>query len=191
MKPATVIGIILGILVLGGALYYFTQGPSASPDDDMLTLTSSAFENGAAIPQQFTCDGANISPALSISGVPEGTMSLVLIMDDPDVPTVVRPEGVFDHWVLYAIPPDTREIPENSLAGDTGLNGAGKDAYTGPCPPSQFEPAEHRYYFTLYALDNTPTFAKTPTKAEVLAAIDGHVIESAELMGRFQRPAAD
>jgi len=112
---------------------------------------------------------------------------MVLVMEDPDVPKNLRPDGLFVHWVLHAMPPDTKEIPENSWAGDTGLNGAGRDSYTGPCPPPQYEPREHRYFFRLYALDNTPIFDTTPTRDEVLAAIDGHVIESAELMGRYQR----
>lgn len=134
-----------------------------------------------------------MSPALSIDGVPEGAVSLALIMDDPDIPQVARDErGIeaWDHWVLFDLPPSTREIPEGGLpagVGTTGVNTNGSNAYTGPCPPPQFEPSEHRYVFTLYALDTTLGLREGSTKAQALAAMEGHSIEQATLTGRYKR----
>lgn len=153
-----------------------------------LTLTSPAFEHGGKIPAHYTCDGTRtLSPALVWSVVPDGTVSLVLIMDDPDVPKAIKPDGVFDHWTLFNISPTTTEIPEGGSVGSAGVNGAGSNAYTGPCPPPQYEPSEHRYFFRLYALDIELPFASGATKTEVLAAMQGHVLAEAELMGRYKR----
>jgi len=153
-----------------------------------LTLTSSAFAEGASIPSRFTCDGdRSVSPALSIAGVPEGTKSLALIMDDPDVPKALHADGVFDHWVLFNIPADTREIPEGTSVGVAGANGAGKNAYTGPCPPPQYEPSEHRYVFKLYALDSELALQQGATKADVEKAMEGHIVAQAQLVGRYKR----
>lgn len=160
---------------------------STSMASSTLTLTSSAFENGASIPSRFTCDGVQVSPPLSISGVPEDAKSLVLIMDDPDVPKALKPDGTFDHWVLFNIPPETREIPEGGSVGIAGVNGAGKDAYMGPCPPAQYEPSEHRYFFKLYALDSMLSLNASASKTDVLGAMEGHVVGEAELIGRYKR----
>lgn len=153
-----------------------------------LSLTSPAFQNGASIPSQFTCDAENVSPPLTIAGVPEGAKSLVLLMDDPDVPKALRPDGVFDHWTLFNIPPDTTEIPQAGIVGTVGTNGAGKNIYTGPCPPREYEPSEHRYFFKLYALDSLLSLGTGMTKQEVLDAMEEHVLAQAELMGRYKRP---
>ncbi len=179
----------LGFLIIIGATYFFisTKKLETPTPTSMLTLTSSAFEKDARIPAKYTCDAGNISPPLSIANIPAGTKSLVLIMNDPDVPKALVPSGVFDHWALYNIPPETAEIPEGGVAGNPGLNGAGKDAYTGPCPPTEYEPTEHRYFFKLYALDTTLEFFKEPTAANLEAAVEGHTIESAELMARYDR----
>lgn len=153
-----------------------------------LTLTSTQFENNASIPARFTCDGDRaVSPALSIEGVPLGTKSLVLIMDDPDVPKVLHADGVFDHWVLFNIPADTREIPEGGSVGVAGANGAGANAYTGPCPPPQYEPSEHRYIFKLYALDAELPLQAGATKADVEKAMSGHILTETQLVGRYKR----
>lgn len=176
--------IIASLFFLGGTLKPESQIPQTS---SMLTLTSPAFSENEVIPAKYTCDGENVSPPLSIAGVPEGTKSLVLLMDDPDVPKALKPDGVFDHWVLYGIAPNTKEIPEGTVVGNQGLNGRGKDAYTGPCPPPQYQPREHRYFFKLYALDTTLTFIKVPTKADLEGALEGHTLESAELIGRYER----
>ncbi|QQG38409.1 MAG: YbhB/YbcL family Raf kinase inhibitor-like protein [Candidatus Kaiserbacteria bacterium] len=152
-----------------------------------LTLSSAAFAHEASIPSEYTCDGKGTSPPLSISGVPEGTKSLALIADDPDVPKQLKPDGVFDHWVLFNIPPTTVEIPAGGSAGTAGANGAGNYAYTGPCPPPQYEPSEHRYFFTLYALDAELPLAEGASKQEVLAAMAGHMIQETQLMGKYKR----
>ena len=152
-----------------------------------LALTSKAFKNGETIPAKYTCDGDNASPPLVISGVPAGTVTLALIMDDPDVPKQLRPSGVFDHWTVFNIQPDATEISESGTVGMLGVTGRGTLGYTGPCPPPQYEPCEHRYFFRLYALDTKLNLAEGATKDEVLAAMHGHVLSSAELMGRYSR----
>jgi Raf kinase inhibitor-like YbhB/YbcL family protein len=152
-----------------------------------LSLTSSAFSEGASIPSKYTCDGQQQSPELSIAGVPTAAKSLALVMDDPDVPKQLKSDGVFDHWVLFNIPPDTTAIAEGGTVGTAGANGSGKNAYTGPCPPPQYEPSEHRYIFTLYALDDVLPLQAGASKADVLQAMQGHIIAQAQLTGRYRR----
>ncbi|MDE1875124.1 MAG: YbhB/YbcL family Raf kinase inhibitor-like protein [Patescibacteria group bacterium] len=150
-----------------------------------MKLSSPAFAAGGSIPSVYTCDGANSHPPLVFDGVPAEAKSLVLIMDDPDVPKDLVPSGVYDHWVVFNIPPKTTGVAEGSESpGTLGANGAGQPAYTGPCPPDR----EHRYFFRLYALDTQLALKKGATKDEVLAAIDGHVISKAELMAKYARP---
>jgi Raf kinase inhibitor-like YbhB/YbcL family protein len=108
-------------------------------------------------------------------------------MDDPDVPAEVRPERNFDHWVLFDIPPATLGISEGGSIGTKGANGRGAPAYAGPCPPPQYAPSEHRYFFRLYALDTMLNLPEGATKQQVLEAMEGHVIAQAELMGRYER----
>ena len=177
-----------------GAMVYFVPDALVQSSEgggtmsSMMELTSVAFENNGMIPAEYTCDGDNQPVPLSVSGVPEGARSLALVVDDPDIPEevkVARGIDVFDHWVLYNINPDTAEITPGS--GAFGLNSAGSAAYTGPCPPSQYEPKEHRYVFTLYALSGSMNFIKAPTKEELLAAIEGQVIQTATLTGRYRR----
>ena len=108
-------------------------------------------------------------------------------MDDPDVPKQLRPDGVFDHWTLFNIPASMSEIPEGGSVGIAGANGAGKNAYTGPCPPPQYEPSEHRYVFTLYALDRMLDLKAGATKQEVKAAMQGHILEQTQLIGKYKR----
>jgi len=203
MRNAYAIVGIAGLIVFLGAAYAFNRSFTQSGDTvstqartdasismapSTLTLTSSAFAEGASIPSRFTCDGdRSVSPALSIAGVPEGTKSFALIMDDPDVPKQLHPDGVFDHWVLFNISLDTREIPEGGSVGVAGENGAGKNAYTGPCPPPQYEPSEHRYIFKLYALDSELALQAGAAKADVEKAMEGHILAQAELIGRYKR----
>lgn len=150
-----------------------------------ITLTSSAFEEGGAIPSKYTCDGADVSPPLSWAGVPEGTESLALISDDPDAPM-----GTWVHWVLFNLPPDATELAENIPPGLTLPNGArqgetdfGRIEYGGPCPPG----GTHRYYFRLYALDVMLDLDAGATKAELVDAMEGHVLDEGELMGTYKR----
>ena len=159
----------------------------AYPSSKHMELTSSAFTSNSLIPAKYTCDGEGVSPPLSITGVPEGTQSLALVVDDPDVPKQIKPDGVFDHWVLFNIPTSTTAIPEGGLAGSVGLNGAGKSSYYPLCPPKEYQPSEHRYVFVLYALAIAPTFMQPPTKEELLRSIEGHVVAQSQLVGRYGR----
>ncbi len=153
-----------------------------------MKIASKAFENSAYIPPQYTCDaeGGAMNPPLQISGVPEETKSLVLLMDDPDIPAAAKQSmGIdkFDHWTLYGISPDTLEIGEGASAGASGLNSAGKTGYTPPCPPD----GEHRYFFKLFALDTNINFIKAPRQSDIEAAMQGHILDSAELVGLYKR----
>jgi Raf kinase inhibitor-like YbhB/YbcL family protein len=153
-----------------------------------LTLTSSAFMPGAAIPSRYTCEGENISPPLAWDGVPAGTKSLALIIDDPDAPDPKAPKRVWVHWILYNLPADSRGLAENADRGglpagaSQGLTDAKKTSYGGPCPPI----GRHRYFHKLYALD-TALDLKQPTKAELEAAMQSHVLAQAELIGTYQK----
>lgn len=151
-------------------------------------LTSPAFADDASIPPKYTCDGnKEISPPLVITGVPDGTKSLALIMDDPDVPKSVKPDGMFDHWILFNIPAQTMGLVEGESAGVPGKNSVGTTTYINPCPPPQFDPPEHRYIFTLYALDMMLSLSAGASKAEVLQAMQGHIVAQTRLIGRYQR----
>jgi len=103
------------------------------------------------------------------------------------VPKALHADGVFDHWVLFNIPAETREIPEGGSVGIAGANGAGKNAYTGPCPPPQYEPSEHRYVFKLYALDSELPLQAGATKADVEKVMEGHIVAQTELVGTYKR----
>jgi Raf kinase inhibitor-like YbhB/YbcL family protein len=181
---------ILGLyLAFGGSK---TETPPISNQTDStstmsLTISSPAFVHEGQIPSKYTCDGENISPEIHISGVPEGTQSLVLVMDDPDIPdSVKQARGIekFDHWTLYGIPPETTVLPEGALVGNLGLTSRGEAKYGGPCPPDR----EHRYFFRLYALTGTLNFFTVPTQRDVEGAAKGMMIEGATLMGRYNRP---
>jgi Raf kinase inhibitor-like YbhB/YbcL family protein len=150
-----------------------------------LQITSSAFSEGRMIPKRYTCDGADISPDLSWSGVPEGTKSLALICDDPDAPV-----GTWVHWVLFNIPPDAGGAPAEIAPDKTLANGArhGTNSwkrlgYGGPCPPG----GTHRYYFKLYALDTVLELDGGITKAQLETAMKGHILAEAQLMGKYKR----
>lgn len=193
---------LLGVaffIVFGSPAYFvpknddamLQRGDENSMKKVQMTLASPAFPDGGTIPSAYTCDGVNISPPLSIDGVPEGAAALILVMDDPDVPKVLRSDGMFDHWVVYGIDPGTKEIEEGTAPGSLGLNGRGEASYTGPCPPSEYEPSEHRYFFRLYALDTALAFEKAPSKEDVLEALAGHVIAEATLMGKYKRVVSD
>lgn len=152
-----------------------------------MKITSPAFTEGAKIPSKYTCDGKNISPPLNISEVPQEAASLVLFMDDPDIPDFVKQKfriQVWDHWVVFNIAPETREIPEGkNPPGHLGRNTGGNNSYGGPCPPDR----EHRYFFKLYALDTELDLPEGTTKAEVEKAMKNHIVAEAKLMGRYER----
>jgi hypothetical protein len=154
-----------------------------------LLISSPLFADGAPMPRKLTCEGDDVSPPLNWSGVPSGTKSFVLIVDDPDAPDPKAPRMVWVHWVLYNIPPDTTGLAEGaSPAGlprgaEVGLNDWQRTDYGGPCPPI----GRHRYFHKLYALDKRLEGLERPTKAEVLTAMKGHVLAEAALIGTYEK----
>ena len=153
----------------------------------VLKITSPAFADGAAIPRKYTCQGEDLSPPLNFSGVPQGARSLVLIVDDPDAPDPKAPKMTYVHWVLFDLPPDTTEIVEGMVAlpprTKSGLNDWKRTGYGGPCPPI----GRHRYFFKLYALDARLEGLSAATKADVVAAMQGHVLAEAQIVGTYQK----
>lgn len=147
---------------------------------NIMKITSPAFSEGAIVPQKYTCQGEDISPPLIISGVPLETKSLVIILDDPDAPN-----GTFTHWILYNIDPKTTEIDENKIPESAilGKNDADNNRYVGPCPPR----GTHRYFFTIYALNDILALQGGEKTEEVYKAMQHHVIEQAQLMGKFAK----
>lgn len=186
----------IGYLLLAGAIGYLVwAGKVHAPLDDItstntdtmtdMIIRSPAFNNGELIPGKYTCDGDDMSPPLAFDAVPENAQSLVLIVHDPDVPTSIREDGTWDHWVLFNMPPTVTRIGEGETPDAvSGVTTRGDTAYGGPCPPN----GEHRYFFTLYALDTELALGEGATKQDVLAAMDGHVLAEAQLMGRYARP---
>jgi len=145
-----------------------------------MKLTSPAFSDNGHIPVKFTCQGDDVNPQLDILGVPAGTKSLVLIMDDPDAPM-----GTWDHWIVFNIPPSTATIEEDSVPAGAvqGRNSWGKSSWGGPCPPS----GTHRYMFKLYALDTMLELGPGAVKSDVHKAMSGHVLAQAELTGLYAK----
>jgi Raf kinase inhibitor-like YbhB/YbcL family protein len=154
-----------------------------------LSLTSPVFTHNGSIPKLYTCQGKDISPAISWSGLPSGTKSIALIVDDPDAPDPAAPKRVWVHWVLYNIPPSATGLPEavnaTGLPSGTrqGRNDWDRLGYGGPCPPI----GRHRYFHKLYALDTVLPDLKQPTKATLLEAMEGHVLEVAEVIGTYEK----
>lgn len=142
-----------------------------------MKITSPEFKNNEAIPQKFTCEGKDINPAFFIEGIPAGTKTLALIMDDPDAPM-----GTWVHWVVYNIAPVPR-IEEDSVPGKQCLNNFRRESYGGPCPPSGM----HRYFFKIYALDTELNLAKGATKGALEQAMQGHILDKAELIGLYKK----
>jgi len=153
-----------------------------STNSDFMKLSSPVFVHQGLIPSRYTCDGENTSPPLEIIGVPAEAKSLVLIMDDPDA---VKPAGkVWDHWIVFNIPPSTSIIKEGEEPpGVPGLGTGGNKGYSGPCPPD----GEHRYFFKVYALDIELDLPAGAVKQDILAAMDGHILAEAELVGLYNR----
>ena len=142
-----------------------------------LLLKSPAFENNKKIPLKYTCDGTNISPPLTIEGIPDEAKTLALIVDDPDAPS-----GTFDHWVVWNIRASTNKIDENKAPGTEGMNSARERGYHGPCPPS----GTHRYFFKVYALDTSLDLSAKSKKKDVEKAMGGHVLAKGELIGLYR-----
>jgi len=171
--------------VLVAALFLLTAIMAEGGSKMTLQISSPAFSEGHMIPRQYTCDGADISPALSWSGVPEGTRSLALVCDDPDAPM-----GTWVHWVLFNIDPGQSGLPEQVPSEAEVLGGARHGTndfrrlgYGGPCPPG----GTHRYFFRLYALDRMLDLESGATKAQLEAAMQGHILAQAQLMGKYRR----
>jgi Raf kinase inhibitor-like YbhB/YbcL family protein len=154
-----------------------------------LTIQSTAFADGGEIPPVYTCQGSDISPSLQWTGVPDQARSLVLIVDDPDAPDPRAPKMTWVHWVLFNLPPDSTGLPEQVGSGDLppgtgeGVNDWKRTGYGGPCPPI----GRHRYFHKLYALDTVLSGLDKPTKAAVEAAMKGHVVAQAELVGTYEK----
>ena len=166
--------IIVGALAIAlAAVVSFAAGGAK------MKITSSAFQEGGNIPSKFTCDGGDTSPPLQIAEIPSGAKSLALVVDDPDAPS-----GLFTHWIVWNISPQTNAIAEGSAPkGVHGTSDFGKSGYGGPCPPS----GTHRYYFKIFALDrelNLPAGAK---RNQLDAAMKGHVVAEGELKGRYAK----
>jgi hypothetical protein len=170
---------VVGLIAVAGLGFAGAGGAAMT-----LALTSQTFESGGRVPSKYTCEGDDISPPLAIAGVPDGTKSLALIVDDPDAPDPKAPKRVWVHWVLYNLPPDTAALPEGGVpAGATaGLNDFKREGYGGPCPSI----GRHRYFHKLYALDIVLS-DKPMTKAELEAAMKGHVLAQAELMATYRK----
>jgi Raf kinase inhibitor-like YbhB/YbcL family protein len=162
---------------------------NAQEVNNMFQLTSPSFENQKDIPKKFTCDGEDTSPELQWSGMPDGTKSLALIVDDPDAPDPANPKMTWVHWVLYNIPSTVSSLSEGIIDTDLppgtsqGLNDWKKTGYGGPCPPI----GQHRYFHKLYALDTVLDDLGLPVKTKLEKAMEGHVLSKAELIGLYKR----
>jgi Raf kinase inhibitor-like YbhB/YbcL family protein len=174
------------LLVLG--LHQVTEGEPAYQGGYPMSFSikSSAFSEGGTIPKQYTCDGADLSPALTWAEAPSGTQSFALIADDPDAPV-----GTWTHWVIWNIPPQATGLPEGVPKTDTlsdtslqGKNDFKRIGYCGPCPPPG---KPHRYYFKLYALGMKLELKAGASKSELERAISGNVLAEARLMGKYGR----
>jgi Raf kinase inhibitor-like YbhB/YbcL family protein len=151
-------------------------------DIDMaITITSTAFKEGKMIPKKCTCDGTNVFPQLAWSGIPASARSIALICEDPDAPS-----GIWTHWIVFNMPSVTKEIPEGGglpAGSKEGTNDFKRLDYRGPCPPS----GTHRYYFKIYAVDMTLNLKEGATRADLLSAMQGHIIEQGQIMGTYKR----
>jgi len=158
------------------------QSPDRKEPDmpDVITVTSTAFHDGAAIPSNYTCDGANLAPPLAWTGVPDDAAVLALVVDDPDAPA-----GTFTHWVVLDIPVSTADVAEGGVptGGVQAMNSARQSSYFGPCPPS----GTHRYRFNVYALSTPTNLGEGSDLAAALKAIDADAVARGRLIGTYQR----
>ena len=181
---------ILAALICAGSRAGAEETAASKGEDMSIKVESSVFQAGSAIPKQYTGEGPDVSPPLSWSGVPAEAKALALICDDPDAP---RKEP-WVHWVIYSLPRDTHSFPENVAGQKTlmepkgalqGVNDFGKPGYNGPLPPPGH--GVHHYHFKLYALDASLSLAPGATKAQLLAAMKGHILAEGELIGTYER----
>lgn len=169
--------------------FVLSHSPAARAEGAAMQLQSADFQDQADIPALLTCQGRDLSPALSWQGLPPGTRSLVLIVDDPDAPDPAQPRTTWVHWLLYNIPPTAAGLPQGVAAADLppgtlpGRNDWHRPQYGGPCPPV----GRHRYFHKLYALDTVLPDLRQPDKAQLEAAMAGHVIAQAQLVGLYRK----
>jgi len=177
------------ILITVTLLFLVISCTSSQKQNEVSTmkLTSPAFAYNELIPSTYTCDGDNINPPLVISDVPMNAKSLAIIVEDPDIPDAAKKNfnvDIWAHWVVFNINPVAQSIPENSKSpGTLGKNTRGNISYGGPCPPDK----EHRYFFKLYALDTTLQLKEGASRTDVKDAMQNHIIEQTELMGRYKK----
>ena len=176
--------IIIVIIIFAAAFYLSRMQPNklqlSTQNSSMMIVESLAFKNGGDMPSLYTCDGRAINPPLSISGIPDGTKSLALIVEDPDAT-----RGLFIHWVVWNIPSSVLKIEENSIpeGASEGLSSSGTKGYVAPCPPT----GSHRYYFKFFALDTKLTLFSDTDASVLEKEIAGHVLDQAYLMGTYSR----
>lgn len=177
-----------GVVALAAAILTLS-GPAAGQEVKpmAMTLSSSAFSNHGTIPDAYTCKGRNLSPPLTWAGLPAGTKSVALIMDDPDAPDPAAPQRIWVHWVLYNLPASATNLAEGVAPHDLpagtreGMNDWKRTGYGGPCPPI----GKHRYFHKLYALDTVLPDLGHPTKAALEQAMQGHVLGQTQLIGTY------
>lgn len=173
--------------ILISVIFLLAAGCIEKEDNmDKISILAEGFKDGELIPDEYTCKGKDVSPSLSWTGIPAGTKSITLIMDDPDAPG-----GTFVHWVLYNVPSETRKLAPGMPLYRTfsdgtiqGMTDFGQPGYGGPCPPPG---KPHRYYFKIYALDTDLNLQPGATKSQVESAMKGHVLAKGELMGKYWR----
>jgi Raf kinase inhibitor-like YbhB/YbcL family protein len=174
-------------LIVAALTAAITAATALAREEGNMRISSTAFSDQGAIPALYTCEGKDTSPPLAWSDLPAGAKSLVLIVDDPDAPDPAAPKMTWVHWVLYNLPATNGGLPEDvkALPAGTkeGVNDWKRTGYGGPCPPI----GRHRYFHKLYALDTVLPDLKQPTKAKLEAAMKGHVIAEAQLMGTYQK----
>lgn len=165
------------ISLISAMLFFIIMGGFARDGGGAMKITSPEFKHNTMIPKKFTCQGLDINPALHLEGIPQGTKSLALIVDDPDAPM-----GIWVHWVVFDIPVVSK-IDEDSIPGKQGINDFRRNDYGGPCPPS----GTHRYFFKIYALDSMLNLEEGISKKELEKAMQGHILDKAELIGLYRK----
>lgn len=189
LQSMSIVGRPIPSVLLPGLLLAACAARSEAAGPASLALRSSAFAAMATIPARYTCEGEDVSPPLSWTGIPEEAQSLVLIVDDPDAPDPARPTRTWVHWLIYNIPPTAAGLPEAATGASLpagaalGRNDWQRADYGGPCPPI----GRHRYFFKLYALDRKLTGLREPSKAALVAAMDGHILAQGQLVGTYEK----
>ncbi|HEY2003681.1 MAG TPA: YbhB/YbcL family Raf kinase inhibitor-like protein [Candidatus Saccharimonadia bacterium] len=176
-----VVPVIFVMVVVIFTMINHRPGNMNQPGSKGMTITSTAFQSDTAIPQRYECEGDGVNPPLAFDGVPSEAQALALVVDDPDAPS-----GTFDHWVLWNLPATLREIPENwepEPGVSVGANGADKNSWYPPCPPS----GTHHYHFKLYALDEKLDLAEGSSKGELEKAMQRHIVAQSELVGTYSK----